>query len=222
MKMMTRTIFSAMAALVLLGNSAMAQTKIATVDVSRLFKEYYKTKLAQEELNRRRQQIDKDESGMLDDLKTANTDYQQMLDESDDQALSSDERSQKKQAADAKYKEIEDSKAALDQYDRSAKSNLSEQLQRMHDKIVGEIQAAVASTAKTGGYTMVFDVSAQSAANTPTLIYSSGDVDLTDQVLKQLNAGAPIDTTTIESTPADTSATPPLSAPPPLTPGASQ
>jgi outer membrane protein len=210
MKMTLRTIFPAIVALVVLSNSAMAQTKIATVDVAKLFNGYYKTKLAQADIDQRRQQIEKDENGMLDNLKTANTDYQQLLDESDDQALSSDDRDQKKQAADAKYKDIQDEKAALDQYDRSARANLSEQLARMHDKIVATIQAQVAITAKMGGYTMVLDVSAQSAANTPTVIYSSSDIDLTDQVLKQLNAGAPIDTTTLDSSAPSATAPPPL------------
>jgi outer membrane protein len=211
MKMILRTMMPAIAALMLLGNSAMAQTRIATVDVAKLFKGYYKTKLAQVELDRRRQEIQKDESSMTDGLKSMDADYQELLDESDDQALSSDERDQKKQAAEAKYKDIQDSKSALDQYDRSANANLAEQFQRMHDKIVAEIQAAVASTAKADGYTMILDVSAQSAANTPTLIYSSADIDVTDQVLKQLNAGAPIDAT------APSSEDSPLTSPPPIT-----
>ncbi len=211
MKMMLRTMMPAIAALMLLGNTAAAQTKIATVDVAKLFKGYYKTKYAQAELDKRKQEIDKDESGMLDDLKTANTEYQQLLNESDDQALSSDERSQKKQAADAKFKEIQDSKAALDQYDRSAKANLSEQFQRRHDQIVADIQQYVTTAAKAGGYTLILDSSAQSAANTPTLIYGSPEIDITAQVLKQLNAGAPIDATA-PSTPDST-----LTSPPPLT-----
>ncbi|HEY1660797.1 MAG TPA: OmpH family outer membrane protein [Verrucomicrobiae bacterium] len=201
----------ALAALVLLANTATAQTKIATVDVSKLFKGYYKTKYAQAELEKRKQEINKDISGMMDDLKTGNTDYQQLLDESDDQALSTDERSQKKQAADAKYKEIQDQKAALDQYERSANANLGEQFQRAHDRIITDIDEHVSAAAKASGYTIVLDVSAQSAANVPTVVYSASETDLTDQVLKQLNAGAPIDATA-PSTP-DSS----LTSPPPLT-----
>jgi outer membrane protein len=211
MKMMFRTMIPALAALVLLANTATAQTKIATVDVSKLFKGYYKTKYAQAELEKRKQEINKDISGMMDDLKTGNTDYQQLLDESDDQALSTDERSQKKQAADAKYKEIQDQKAALDQYERSANANLGEQFQRAHDRIITDIDEHVSAAAKASGYTIVLDVSAQSAANVPTVVYSASETDLTDQVLKQLNAGAPIDATA-PSTP-DSS----LTSPPPLT-----
>ena len=204
-----------MAALALLGNTTMAQSKIATVDVSKLFKNYYKTKLAQADLDQRKAQIDRDESSMLDDLKKGNAEWQQLLDDANNQALSADDRAAKRQAAAAKQKELDDSKAALDQYDRSARANLAEQLQRMHDRIIADIQAAVAATAKSGGYTLVLDASAQSAANTPVLVYDNGEgVDLTDQVLKQLNAGAPIDATA--PTPSDASlgtSPPPLTAP---------
>lgn len=198
----------AILALVMLSNSAMAQTKIATVNMHKLFSGYYKTKLVEADLDRRKQQAQKEESSMMDNLKTANADYQQLLDEAADQALSSDERSQKSQAADAKYKDIQDQKTLLDQFDRSTSANLQAEAQRLDDKLVADIQAAVAAAAKAGTYTMVFDVSAQSAAGTPELVYSSDDVDLTDTVLKQLNAGAPIDTTP--------DASPLTATPPPL------
>ena len=113
MKMILRTIVPAIAALALLGNTAMAQTKIATVDVAKLFKGYYKTKLAQADLDQRKAQIDKDESSMLDDLKKGNTDYQQLLNDANDQALSADERSAKQQAADARLKALDDSKSSV-------------------------------------------------------------------------------------------------------------
>lgn len=190
---MSKVLLPAIVALALLGNSAMAQTKLATVDMSKLFKNYYKTKLVQADLDQHRQQIQKDEQGQVDDLKTANNEYQQLLNDADNQALSSTDRDAKKQAAQAKYKEIQDAKTVLDQYDQSATAQLNQEIRRMHDKLVADIQEKVTIAAKKGGYTLVLDSSAQAATSTPVLLYSSGENDLTDQVLSQLNAGAPID-----------------------------
>ena len=61
---------------------------------------------------------------------------------------------------DAKLKQLQDSKAALDQYDRSAKANLADQFQRMRDKILAEIQTAVNTKAKAAGYLLVLDSAA--------------------------------------------------------------
>ena len=92
-------------------------------------------------------------------------------------------------------KELQASKAAIDQYERQAQTTLGEQRQRMRDKILVEIKAAVATKAKAGGYTLVFDTAAETVNGTMAIVYTSGDNDLTDAILAQLNAGAPIDVT---------------------------
>jgi len=91
---------------------------------------------------------------------------------------------------------LQDRKTAIDQYERQAQATLSDQLQRMRDKVLVDIRAAVSDKAKIGGYTLVIDVSAQGITSTDVFLYHASENDLTDDVLKQLNAGAPIDTTT--------------------------
>ena len=65
----------------------------------------------------------------------------------------------------------------------------------MRDKVLVDLQAHVNAAAKAGGYSLVLDTSADSITSTAIVLYHSGENDLTDDVLKQLNAGAPIDTT---------------------------
>ena len=115
--------------------------------------------------------------------------------EANDQALSADERDRRKQAASDKLKDLSSRKAALDQYERQAQTTLGDQRQRMRDNILVEIKAAVATKAKAGGYTLVFDTAAETVNGTMAIVYTSGDNDLTTDILAQLNAGAPIDVT---------------------------
>ena len=177
-----------------LSSSALAQTKIATVDLRKLFDNYYKTKLAQADIQERKESLEKDDKAMLDDFKKANDEYQQLLAQTGDQAISDDERDRRKQAAADQLKELQDRKTAIDQYERQAQATLSDQLQRMRDKVLVDIQAAVTARAKAGGYSIVLDTAAQSITSTAVVVYHDGEDDLTDDVLKQLNAGAPIDT----------------------------
>jgi len=204
MKIILRTIFPAILLMTFLSSSALAQTKIATVDLKKLFDNYYKTKLAQAAIQDRKTQLDKDDRSMRDDLKKGTDDYQNLLEEANDQAISSDERDRRKKEADDKLKQLQASQTALDQYERQAQVTLTDQMQRMHEKILDEIEAAVATQARAGGFTLVLNTFADVNAS-PTVVFSSGENDLTDAVLKQLNAGAPIDTT-----PAS-----PLTSPPP-------
>jgi outer membrane protein len=194
MKFFLRTILPAVLLMTFLSSSALAQTKIATVDLRKLFDNYYKTKLAQADIQERKESLEKDDKAMLDDFKKANDEYQQLLAQTGDQAISDDERDRRKQAAADQLKELQDRKTAIDQYERQAQATLSDQLQRMRDKVLVDIQAAVTARAKAGGYSIVLDTAAQSITSTAVVVYHDGEDDLTDDVLKQLNAGAPIDT----------------------------
>jgi Skp family chaperone for outer membrane proteins len=123
-------------------------------------------------------------------LDKAQTDYKLLLDQSNDQAISADEREKRKQSATSKAKEINNSKVALEQFQRQAEAQLADQSQRMSGNLVTEIQKAVADKAKAGGYTLVLN-----SATTEVVVYSDSAADITDAVLSQLNAGAPIDLT---------------------------
>lgn len=170
--------------------SASAQTKVATVDMKKLFNGYWKTKQATASLENRKTELRKEMKDMATDLDKAQTDYKQLLDQSNDQAISAEERDKRKQAADAKAREIANSKNTLEQFQRQAESQLADESQRMSGNLVVDIQKVVADKAKAGGYTVVLN-----AANPEAFVYVSPDADITDAVLAQLNAGAPIDLT---------------------------
>jgi outer membrane protein len=195
---------------------ALAQTKIATVDMRKLFDNYYKTKLAQAAIQDNSDQLAKVEKGMKDKLQKASNEYQQLLAQENDPAISADERVRRQQAATDKLKEVNQDQADLGQYDQTAQANLSSQLQRMSAKILAAIQAQVASVATAGGYTIVLNTAAErinlgtAHFDVPSaVVYGVNEIDLTAEVLKQLNAGAPIDLPASNATPA-TSPTPPL------------
>jgi outer membrane protein len=206
MKNFLRTIFPAVLLMTFLSGPVLAQDKIATVDLRKLFDNYYKTKQAQAIIQERAAGYDKDDKTMRDDFQKANDEYQQLLAQVNDPAISTDERDRRKQSASDKLKQLQDRKTQIDQYERTAQATLSDQRQRMRDKVLAEIQTHVSDAAKAHGYSLVFDIAAETVNSTPTIVYHDGENDLTDTVLKQLNAGAPIDTTA----PAVTMPAPPL------------
>jgi outer membrane protein len=201
MKHILRTIFPAVLLLTFLSGSALAQTKVATVDLGNAFTNYFKTKLAQASIQEAATQLDKDDKSMKDDLQKAADEYQQLLQQANDQAISAAERDRRQQSAADKLKQLNERRAAIDQYERQAQATLNDQRQRMREKILADIQAAVNARAKAGGYTLVIDKSAQAASLTSVVVYGNPEIDLTADVLKQLNAGAPIDMPATSSAP---------------------
>ncbi len=194
MKNTLRIILPTAVLLAFLTSSAFAQTKVATVDLRKIFDGYWKTKQAETALNDHKAELAKEDRGLIDDLKKAKDDYQKLLEAANDQAVSSDERNRRKQVADDKLKQINNSQDAIVQFERQAQANLADQSQRMRQNILAEIKAAVTAKGKAGGYALVIDSAAETANATPVTVYNSGENDLTAAVLAQLNAGAPIDT----------------------------
>jgi outer membrane protein len=190
-----RTAILTVSLLAFLSVPALAQNKIATVDLRKLFDGYWKKQQAQTVLNDRQAQFIKDAKSLSDDLKKGGDEYQKLLEQANDQALSTDQRDKYKQAAADKLKQLQDAKNAMDQFEHQAQITLSEQSQRMRENVLSDIKVAVTAQAKVAGCSLVIDAAAETANATTAVIYTSGENDLTDAVLKRLNAGAPISAT---------------------------
>jgi outer membrane protein len=206
MKHILRIAFSAALLMTFWSSPALAQQKIATVDMGKLFDGFWKTKQAEAALNDRKAELDKEDRGFLDNLQNDRDEYKKLLDAANDQAISADERARRKQAAADKYTEIQNSQTTIVQFERQAQATLADQTRRMRGDILREITAAVNTKAKAAGYTLVLDTAGQSINQTPIILYTDGQNDLTAAVLAQLNAGAPIDL----NPPATNSVVPPL------------
>src|SRR5713101_6614343 len=194
MKNWLRRIFPAVLLISALGGPAWAQSRIATVDLRKLFDNYWKTKQADAALKDRAADMEKEHKNMLDDWKKAKEDYQNLLTSANDLAVSTDERERRKKAAEDKLKYIKDTEDTITQYERQARATLDEQRRRMRDNILGEIRNVVNAKAKAGGYSLVVDSASESFNNTPVVLYTNNENDMTTAVLDQLNAGAPADT----------------------------
>ena len=175
--------------------SASAELKVASVDMRKLFNDYYKTKLAEDLLDKDKAKARKDLKAQADDIDKAQADYKQLLDQANDQAISSDARDKIKQSAADKAQQINDSKVAFDKYQREVEESLADKSQRMTANLINEIQKAVSDKAKLGGYSLVVN-----SASSESVIYVAPETDISDSVLAQLNAGAPVDVPTSTGT----------------------
>jgi len=183
----------------LIGTSAYADYRIATVDLGRVFTNYWKTKQAQIALDEKKSDFEKAEKEKAATYNKAKDDYQKLYDSMSDPAVSAQERDKRKKALDDKVRDIKDQEQAIGEFERYWQTQLQEQFKRAHDGIVTDIRTAVSAKSKADGYALVIDTAAQSVNGTPVILYSvPGDNDITDAVIKQLNAGAPVDITSTD------------------------
>jgi len=193
---MKRTLKIAILGLLLAGLcafSTQAQSRYATVDLQKLFQNFYKTKQALASLKDRAGELDKTRKDMITNYQSAQEEYKKLLTAANDQAVTADERDKRKTAAQNKLKDLNDLETNIKSFDAQAQSALDEQKKRLTDGILNQIKTAVSDRARKDGYTLVLDTT------TPIVVYYSGDSDLTDSVLKALNETAPIEL----QTPAD-------------------
>lgn len=170
-----------------------AQTgpKIATMDLKRVFDNYWKTKQADATLKERATDFEKARKGIIEDYQKSNEDYKKLIESANDVAVSSEEKEKRKQSAEKKLIEIKDIEDSLRKFDTSSKTTLGDQKLRMRDKLLTEIRETITSTAKAGSYAFVVDTAAESANRAPIFLFWDGKSDITEMVLSELNRSAP-------------------------------
>jgi len=177
----------------LLGSSALAQNRMATIDLRKVFDGYWKKRQAEAALKERQNDIEKEDRNMVDDYKRVKEEYQTLLTSANDQVVSGEERDKRKNAAEEKLRRMKEMEDSIAQYERQARTTIGEQSQRMRSNILTEIRNVVNSKAKAAGYSLVIDTAAETINSTPVFLYSNTDTDITDAVLQQLNSTAPAD-----------------------------
>lgn len=192
MKIIPKFIVTAGAlALLLVSSPAFAEGRIATVNLSKLFDDYWKTKQAKAAFEDQKADLEKEGKGMLAEFNKHEAEYKALLASANDQAISDAEREKKKREADEKLRSLKDQQEALVKFQNQARVTLDERARRMRDNILAEVRKAIESKSRSAGYSLVIDTAAETPNATPVILFNSGDNDMTDAVLQQINASAP-------------------------------
>ena len=177
-----------------LASSAHAQTKVAVVDMKKVFDGYWRTKEADRQLKERAADFEKARNGIVEDYKKANEEFGKLRESASDPAVSEDERGNRKKALEKKMGELREQENSLRTFDQNMRQSIADQQLRLRESVLRDIKGVVEEKAKGGSYQLVVDTAAISANQTPIVVYTSllnGENDVSDAVLKQLNANAP-------------------------------
>lgn len=182
---------AAACALALASFSHGAETKIGLVDMKKVFDGYYKTKQADGQLKERAGDAEKVLRGMIEDLQKSSEEYKKLVDGVNDAAVSADERDRRKKNAESKLMELQEVERSVKKYRADTQGALDDQKRRMRESILREIRDIINTKAKAAGYTHVIDTAAESLNMTPFLLYTTGENDMSEAILKEINANAP-------------------------------
>lgn len=176
--------------LVFLGAFAVtAQQRIATVDMDKIFREYYKTKIVEANLKRQADIYKEYAVKLQEEIRRLRSQFIELRDASLNVVLTEAARENKRLAARDVYAKISAKENELKNYNREKQAQLRDDQDRQRAKILSEIQVVVKNQAALGGYQLVLDNKALSIAGLPIVVYSTPAADITASVLKELNAG---------------------------------
>lgn len=168
-----------------------ADLKLAVVDMQQVFKEYYKTKEADVRLKEVLASYQKEYQDMM-------ADYQKMVDEAQklrastqDTTLDVKVRDEKTKAMQAKVQDLQNTERKIREFDVTRRKQLDDQSSRMRKNIVDEITKVINTIGARDKYNLILDKSGMSLNGTPSALYVDGVTDVSDEIIKTMNATAP-------------------------------
>ena len=181
------SILTASAALVL---TAAEEMRIAVVDADRVFKEYYKSRIAEDFLNGQREAIRLYMSQQTAQLETLRAEAGKLSTNAQNPALSAEERTRAAEAAAEAAGKVTAKERELARYAAERSRDFQRMAEEKRDEIVKEIQTMIRRRAAAGNYTFVLDCSGKSANNLPVVLVYPKRNDISDAVIRELNRPA--------------------------------
>ena len=186
---MKKSLSSLVALTLALPLAAFAQgtMKIGTVDVERAFKEYNKTKDAEQKAKDAANAARKEYDGRAEDYKKAVDEINNLNNQLESPTLSADKKAQTAKDRDDKIAKIKNMERGISDFRQMRERQLQEQFMRMREGIVKEITDVVMDKVKANNLDLVFDKSGMSINRVPFLLYSNDNIDFTNDVIAVLN-----------------------------------
>ncbi|MBR5894425.1 MAG: OmpH family outer membrane protein [Akkermansia sp.] len=170
--------------------TAQADLKVATVNVTELYTLFYKRFDTEVRLKDEEAKI-KAEIKTREDKLRALQEEDQKIQKQYDPSLSESQVKKLRDQHNIKMNEIQAAQQELQTYVQRRSLAFKELFRRDMQILFSEVQQAIADIAAQGAYDIVMDSSAQNATGIKIFPYVKPSFDITPEVLKHINAGAP-------------------------------
>jgi outer membrane protein len=166
-----------------------ADQKIAVVDMDKIFNAYYKTKIENTRI-KKQTDIYRDYLVRLNKSREKlQQEFVRLRDSSQNIAYSDAERESSRISAENKYRQLQAKDVEIQQYNQEKREKLIEEFKKIKEGLVKEISKVIGSIGIREKYTLILDTSGDSMNTIPTVVYHDKYIEITDDVIKQLNLG---------------------------------
>lgn len=168
-----------------------AELKVATVDMQRLLKEYYRAEQVGKELETRQKALFKELAELRFEGNRLAKEVQDFQEHSVDPALSPPAREEKKRSFELKLNDLHAFEVRYDETKAQREAEYERQALQANKRILDEVLTVTRGLGEKEGFNLILNASKMSLATSDVLFTKNVD-DLTDKVLASLNATKPV------------------------------
>ena len=188
-----RSLFPALIALLLMAVPATAQDKlnIATVNIQKLVKQYYRTSQVEKQMSEEQESVKQANNERLARIRTLEDQLETLGKRLEDPTTSDKKKQELFKERQVKLQEGVALERERVEFLKRRNQALKEKFGQNMQSIITDIRKLVEEQSKIGNYDYVFDKSGASIQQVPFLLYSKDAVDITEDLVKLLNKDAP-------------------------------
>ncbi|MBR6470676.1 MAG: OmpH family outer membrane protein [Victivallales bacterium] len=169
--------------------AAFAQERFAYVNMETVFNEYYKTVNENINIENLRKQYMDGFNLLRDEFQASLAEYQKALADADNELLSDEVRENARNKAQLLEGRLQQKQEEIMRYRQDGLGEIEERQQLIVEKLAQELTEQVRKYAEVQGYTTVLEVSGKSLNRVPMVIAYPKEQEITDAIVKLVNAG---------------------------------
>jgi Skp family chaperone for outer membrane proteins len=174
----------------LMTNPAAAQPRrgmIAVADFDAVYTNYFKTRLASDQLAEMSDGINREKSRMQVLFLEHEKKFRALRDRAMQEDISEAERSDVRAEADENMVEMRRLEQRIKEYNESQQKLLDEQTRRIRGNLIEEIRERIRKYATDNGILMILDRSQVDDTGVPAILFRDDTVDITAEIINEIN-----------------------------------
>ncbi|NCC92927.1 MAG: OmpH family outer membrane protein [Opitutae bacterium] len=169
-----------------LATAGLAEMKVATVDLDKVFTAHPKTQAAEAELKKAEEAVEEEMEQVAEGLRALEADVTKLREAARSPMLSDEARATKRAEAEDKLTELQEAQLRARRTQETKLKQLREQLMASRQGIVDELLKEVAAFAEAEGFDLVLDRSGMTMNMVPLAVYSAPELDVTERLIERL------------------------------------
>ena len=165
---------------------AMAETRIAVVQMDKVVRAYPEAQKAEETLKAQKDEFENEIDKMESKVTEMRTAVEAAVNEAQDKAINESERDRRAEAARQKIKGLSEFQNKLRETRIDRQKELSDQEMRIFRRVMGNLRDVIAEYAAEKKIDLVLDAAGVGMHGAPVLTYASDALDITDEILKRV------------------------------------